>query len=210
MSMQNIYDVVSQHLFSSVDEMTVARIPEVTQKRLIRLRAIYNFWLQFPRKTDLEIVEKLQHDFGIARTQAYEDVRVIKAALGEMNKTTKDFHRYKFLQMIDRTFAMAERNKDARAMAAAANHYGKYTQLDKEDAHDKGYSLIVPQNFEPTDDPSVIGIKPIPNIREKIRKKLAQYRAEDIEDVEFEEADYKEDYVFAIPPIKKENDETVL
>lgn len=210
MSMQNIYDVVSQHLFSSVDEMTVARIPEVTQKRLIRLRAIYNFWLQFPRKTDLEIVEKLQHDFGIARTQAYEDVRVIKAALGEMNKTTKDFHRYKFLQMIDRTFAMAERNKDARAMAAAANHYGKYTQLDKEDAHDKGYSLIVPQNFEPTDDPSVIGIKPIPNIREKIRKKLAQYRTEDIEDVEFEEADYKEDYVFAIPPIKKENDETVL
>ena len=208
--MQNIYDVVSQHLFSSVDEMTVARIPEVTQKRLIRLRAIYNFWLQFPRKTDLEIVEKLQHDFGIARTQAYEDVRVIKAALGEMNKTTKDFHRYKFLQMIDRTFAMAERNKDARAMAAAANHYGKYTQLDKEDAHDKGYSLIVPQNFEPTDDPSVIGIKPIPNIREKIRKKLAQYRTEDIEDVEFEEADYKEDYVFAIPPIKKENDETVL
>ena len=77
MSMQNIYDVVSQHLFSSVDEMTVARIPEVTQKRLIRLRAIYNFWLQFPRKTDLEIVEKLQHDFGLARTQAYEDVRVI-------------------------------------------------------------------------------------------------------------------------------------
>lgn len=210
MSMQNIYDVVSQHLFSSVDEMTVARIPEVTQKRLIRLRAIYNFWLQFPRKTDLEIVEKLQHDFGLARTQAYEDVRVIKAALGEMNKTTKDFHRYKFLQMIDRTFAMAERNKDARAMAAAANHYGKYTQLDKEDAHDKGYSLIVPQNFEPTDDPSVIGIKPIPNIREKIRKKLAQYRTEDIEDVEFEEADYKEDDVFAIPPIKKENDETVL
>lgn len=210
MSTQNIYDMVSQHLFSSVDEMAVARIPEATQKRLIRLRTIYNFWLQFPRKTDLEIVEKLQHDFGIARTQAYEDVRIIKAALGEMNKTTKDFHRYKFLQMIERTFAMAERNKDARAMAAAANHYGKYTQLDKEDAHDKGYSLIVPQNFEPTDDPSVIGLKPIPNIREKIRKKLAQYQTDDIEDIEYEEADYKEDDVFSVPPIKKENDETVL
>lgn len=210
MSMQNINDVVSQHLFSSVDEMTIARIPEMQQKRLIRLRSVYNFWLQFPQKTDLDIAEKLQHDFGIARTQAYEDVRVIKAALGEMNKTTKDFHRYKFLQMIERTFAMAERNKDARAMAAAANHYGKYTQLDKEDAHDKGYSLIVPQNFEPTDDPSVIGIKPIPNIREKIRKKLAQYNVEDIEDIEFEEADYKEDDVFAIPSVKKENDETVL
>lgn len=210
MSMQNIYDVVSQHLFSSVDEMTIARIPEMQQKRLIRLRSVYNFWLQFPQKTDLDIAEKLQHDFGIARTQAYEDVRVIKAALGEMNKTTKDFHRYKFLQMIERTFAMAERNKDARAMAAAANHYGKYTQLDKEDAHDKGYSLIVPQNFEPTDDPSVIGIKPIPNIRERIKKKIAQYDIAEIEDIEYEEADYNENDVFAVPPIKKENDETVL
>lgn len=210
MSMQNINDVVSQHLFSSVDEMTIARIPEMQQKRLIRLRAVYNYWLQYPRKTDLDIAEKLQHDFGIARTQAYEDVRVIKAALGEMNKTTKDFHRYKFLQMIERTFAMAERNKDARAMAAAANHYGKYTQLDKEDAHDKGYSLIVPQNFEPTDDPSVIGIKPIPNIRERIKKKIAQYDIAEIEDIEYEEADYNENDVFAVPPIKKENDETVL
>lgn len=210
MSMQNIYDVVSQHLFSSVEEMSIARIPEVTQKRLLRLRALYNFWLQYPRNTDLQIAEKLQHDFGIARTQAYSDVRVIKAALGEMHKTTKDFHRYKFLKMIERTFAMAERNKDARAMAAAANHYGKFTQLDKEDAIDKGYNLIVPQNFEPTDDPSVIGLKPIPNIREKIRKKLAQYQVEDIEEIEYEEADYKEDDVFAVPPIKKDNNETVL
>lgn len=210
MSIQNIYEVVSRHLFSSVDEMTIARIPEATQNRLIRLRAIYNFWLQFPAKSDLEIVSKIQHDYGIARSQAYEDVRVLKAAIGEMAKTTKDFHRYKFLKMIERTFAVAERNKDARAMAAAANHYGKYTQLDKEDDRDRGYSLIVPQNFEPTDDPSVIGLKPIPNIRDKIRKMITQYKTQDIEDVDYEEVDYKEDDVFAVPPVKKDPNETVL
>lgn len=210
MSIQNIYEVVSRHLFSSVDEMTIAHIPEATQNRLIRLRAIYNFWLQFPGKSDLEIVSKIQHDYGIARSQAYEDVRVLKAAIGEMTKTTKDFHRYKFLKMIERTFAVAERNKDARAMAAAANHYGKYTQLDKEDDRDRGYSLIVPQNFEPTDDPSVIGLKPIPNIRDKIRKMITQYKTQDIEDVDYEEVDYKEDDVFAVPPVKKDPNETVL
>lgn len=210
MSIQNIYEMVSRHLFSSVDEMTIAHIPEATQNRLIRLRAIYNFWLQFPAKSDLEIVSKIQHDYGIARSQAYEDVRVLKAAIGEMAKTTKDFHRYKFLKMIERTFAVAERNKDARAMAAAANHYGKYTQLDKEDDRDRGYSLIVPQNFEPTDDPSVIGLKPIPNIRDKIRKMITQYKTQDIEDVDYEEVDYKEDDVFAVPPVKKDPNETVL
>ena len=49
-----------------------------------------------------------------------------------------------------------------------------------------------------TDDPSVLGIKPIPNIQEKIQKMIAKYRAEtiDIEDVEYEEADLEEDVLF--------------
>ena len=50
-----------------------------------------------------------------------------------------------------------------------------------------------------TDAPSVLGIKPIPNIQEKIQKMIAKYRAEtlDIEDVEYEEADLEEDVLFA-------------
>ena len=46
--------------------------------------------------------------------------------------------------------------------------------------------------------PSVLGIKPITNIQEKIHKMIAKYRAEtiDIEDVEYEEADLEEDVLF--------------
>lgn len=61
------------------------------------------------------------------------------------------------------------------------------------------------QPFTATADPSVLGIKPIPNIQEKIQKMIAKYRAEtiDIEDVEYEKADLEEDVLFAEDDDKK-------
>ena len=45
--------------------------------------------------------------------------------------------------------------------------------------------------FTATSDPSVLGIKPIPNIDKKISELIDKYRAEsiDIDDIEPEEAD---------------------
>lgn len=200
-------DVCEKYLFSDVEEMTKEGIPELIQQRLIRLRDMYNYWLQFPRKKDLEIVGELELRYKISKSTAYEDIRIIKRLLGDLAKTTKDYHRYKFCQMIDETYEMAKRIKDARAMGAAANYYGKYTQLDKEDILDKGYDKIVVQPFEPTDDPTVLGIKPIPNVRERIKSKIQQYWSEDIEDVEFEEVEFNEDDIFNP---KSKNDEAVL
>lgn len=91
-------------------------------------------------------------------------------------------------------------------MVAAADKYGKYTQLDKEDLVDRGYDKIQVQPFEPTDDPSVIGIKPIPNIRQRIQDKIKQYWNDDIEDVDFEPVEYNEDDIFH----PKKSDEAVL
>lgn len=200
-------DVCEKYLFADINEMTADGIPELIQQRLIRLRDMYNYWLQFPRKKDLEIVGELERRYQVGKSTAYEDIRIIKRLLGDLAKTTKDYHRYKFCQMIDETFDMAKRIKDARAMGAAANYYGKYTQLDKEDILDKGYDKIVVQPFEPTDDPTVLGIKPIPNIREKIKSKIQQYWSDDIEDVEFEEVEFNEDDIFKINP---QGNETVL
>lgn len=200
-------DMCSKYLFTDVNEMSADGVPEVIQKRLLRLRDMYNFWLQFPRKKDLEIVSELEQRYKVSKSTAYEDIRIIKRLLGDLAKTTKDYHRYKFCQMIDETFDMAKRTKDARAMGAAANYYGKYTQLDKEDILDKGYDKIVVQPFEPTDDPSVLGIKAIPNVREKIKSKIQQYWSEDIEDVEFEEVEFNEDEIFNTKP---KSNETVL
>lgn len=162
-------EVCEKYLFADVNEMAADGIPELIQQRLIRLRDMYNYWLQFPRKKDLEIVQELEY-------------------------------RYKFCQMIDETFEMARRIKDARAMGAAANYYGKYTQLDKEDILDKGYDKIIVQPFEPTDDPTVLGIKPIPNVRDRIKSKIQQYWSDDIEDVDFEEVEFNEDDIFNPKP----------
>lgn len=199
-------EVCRDHLFSDREEMTQNNIPVVIQERLIRLRDMYNLWLNFPRKKDVEIVKELELRYKIQRSTAYEDIRVIKALLGDLNKSTKDFHRWKFCGMLDEAYEMAKRMKDARAMVAAADKYGKYTQLDKEDLIDRGYDKIQVQPFEPTDDPSVIGIKPIPNIRQRIQDKIKQYWSDDIEDIDYEVVEYNEDDIFH----PQKSDETVL
>ena len=60
------------------------------------------------------------------------------------------------------------------------------------------YDLIVVQPFTATDDPSVLGIKPLPRLQERIQQLLHKYRAEnmDIEDIEYEEADLEEKSLF--------------
>ena len=106
-------EVCEKYLFADVNEMAADGIPELIQQRLIRLRDMYNYWLQFPRKKDLEIVQELEYRYKISKSSAYDDVRIIKRLLGDLAKTTKDYHRYKFCQMIDETFEMARRIKDA-------------------------------------------------------------------------------------------------
>lgn len=61
-------------------------------------------------------MQELEYRYKISKSSAYDDVRIIKRLLGDLAKTTKDYHRYKFCQMIDETFEMARRIKDARAM----------------------------------------------------------------------------------------------
>ena len=93
---------------------------------------------------------------------------------------------------------MAKKRKDTKTMEKATSSYAKFNRIDLEDEQAVPYDLIVVQPFTATDDPSALGIKPIPNIQEKIQKMIAKYRAEtiDIEDVEYEEADLEENVLF--------------
>ena len=64
--------------------------------------------------------------------------------------------------------------------------------------------------FTATSDPTVLGIKSIPNIQQKISAMIEKYRAEtlDIEDVEFEEADLELDVLF--PDIKAQQSSNTI
>ena len=93
--------------------------------------------------------------------------------------------------MILETYAIAKKRKDTKTMERAATSYAKFNNVNVEDEQSVPYDMIVVQPFTATQDPSVLGIKPIPNIDDKIKELLEKYRAEsiDIDDIEFEEAD---------------------
>ena len=201
MPLPAIIDTAREHLFADAHDMQRIGLPLATQEHIFRLRDLYNFWLQHPRIKDKEIILKLQQDYKLGKSQAYTDLSILKLLLGEFQKTSKDYHRYRFIEMINEAYEVARVNKDAKAMATAADKYAKYTQLDKEDEINFDYDKIAVQAFVPTDDPSVAGFKPVPNLREVIRNTIKKYEkeCEYIEFVEVEEADFNPDNIFKVP-----------
>nr|DAY94263.1 MAG TPA: hypothetical protein [Caudoviricetes sp.] len=189
-------EICKSSLWDDINTMNEKGVPAILQERILRIRDMYNMWLQFPSKKDQEIVTELIQRYGVHKSAAYEDIRIIKTLLGDLNKASKDYHRWKFNNMILKAYEIAERRKDSKSMVAASDKYAKYNQLDKEDILDNPWEIIAVQPFEPTSDPTVIGINPVPNIKEKIAKKIKQYWNEDVEDVRWEEADYREDELF--------------
>lgn len=198
-----ILEAAREYLFTSVPDMVKVGLPEATRNRLLRLRDIYNYWLQFPNTKDRELALYIKTKYELQPSQTYADIRVVKALIGDLQKASKEYHRWRFIEMCNQAYEMARVNRDAKAMVAAADKYAKYTQLDKEDLVDRGFDKIMIQPFKPTDDPSVAGFKPIPNIRERIQKKIASYWSEEVEDVEIENVEYNEDDIFR-PKIETE------
>lgn len=185
------------HLFDDVEKLRNVSLSQQAIERILRLRAAFNLWNKYPLKKEAEIRDFIMKQSGVEKTSAYEDIQILKILLGDFQETSKEFHRFRFNHMIDKAYEMAERKQDARGMATAAGHYAKYNKIDQEEAIKIPYEDIVPQTFEPTSDPTVIGIKPIPNIREKIAGMKRKYMADIAEDITFEETDFNEEEFFA-------------
>ena len=185
------------HLFDDVERLKNNSLSQQAIDRILRLRAAFNLWNKYPLKKEAEIRDFIMKHSGVERTAAYEDIQILKILLGDFQETSKEFHRFRFNHMIDKAYEMAERKQDARGMATAAGHYAKYNKIDQDEAVKIPYEDIVRQTFEPTSDPTVIGIKPIPNIREKIAGMKRKYMADIAEDITFEETDFNEEEFFA-------------
>ena len=195
MAKPNTLELCRVHLFDDRPELIKKGIPDMLIERIIRIRATYTFWLEHPRKKDAEIRDFLLN-FNINKSAAYDDISVLKILLGDMNETSKAFHRFRFNAMIQNAYDLCERKQDGSGMAKASGLYAKYNQLDREDSFKFPWDEIIPQRFEPTSDPTVIGIKPIPNIQEKI-KSLKERYLNDAEDISFEDIDYDEESMFS-------------
>ena len=186
---KRIQEVCVNHLYDDVSKLQ--HLEPDTIKRLLRIRSAYALMNEFPSKKDREIVMHMMAIDKIEKSTAYEDLRIIKNLLGTINRQTKDWHRFKFNNMVMKAYDIAELKNDPDAMQKAANTYAKYNQLDKEDIQQIPWDEIVPQTFIPTDDPSVLGIKPMPNFRTKQAELNRKYEAE-IQDITYEEIDIQE------------------
>ena len=126
----------------------------------------------------------------VKRRTAYEDLEILHAIVGTMQQCSKEWHRWRLVNMINEGMAIAIRKQDAGAIAKLANVYGKYTQLDKNDEKDARFEEIPKITF--TMDVAVLGFKPIPNVGKVIDKLIAQYNGSAYEDIA-EDADIVEE-----------------
>lgn len=172
-------DIYSDNLMLPEEEMKAKRIaPEIIQ-RVVRLRDLYNYMLRHPLKKDKEYTDYLRSVYTnkdgkqLSLRKAYEDIEIIHAVIGNLQMCTKEWHRWRFNNMIMEGYAIAVRKEDATAIAKLAQQYGKYNQLDKNDEVDRGSADMPHIVF--TFDVSSMGYTPIKNVYALIDKLNAQY-----------------------------------
>lgn len=190
MPFPSVQDIVQVDFFTSEDILR-EKYPDVSVERVLRLRGMYNWFISNPESKDKEFVDECLSRYGVSKTLAYDDLRVIKSVLPHITQASRDYHRWKYNEMILETYQMAKKRKDTKTMERAATSYAKFNNVNAEDEQSVPYDLIVVQPFTATQDPSVLGIKPIPNIEQKISALIEKYRKEsmDIDDIEYEEPD---------------------
>lgn len=169
------------------DELQELHISAIVKARVERLRGCYAFWLRYPRFTVREMVDQDKAMFGVSETQAYDDIHLCQVMLGNLNAASKEFWRWKVNQEIDEDRKAAKAAGDFRALAVMQKNRIKNNRTDTPDEPELAFDKIVPVEFRMTDDPTVIGLQKIPNLRAKIKKMEKRYSMPDIEDADFEE-----------------------
>lgn len=197
MPLPKTVEVCKVDLFTPLEELE-AKYDAVIVAKLMRVREEYQWLLANPDAKDRQFVEEFIGRTKCSEACIYSDLAIIKQLLPALSSSSRDYHRWKANQMLMETYQMAKKRKDTKTMERAASSYAKYNRVDLEDEQVMPYDEIVVQPFTPTSDPSVLGIKPIPNIDEKIKCMIEKYRREsiDIEDVEAEDADLEQKELF--------------
>lgn len=180
-------DLYSKLIVLDENELMKKGVATAIRERLQRLRALYAYWLKFPRKTNNEVVEYNIKMFKIGRSQAYDDLRLTQVLLGSMQQASKEFMRWKINQDLEHDLSLAREKGDMRAVASIEKARIQNNRTDKDEEQELEFEKIVPQQFVPTDDPTVIGITKVAGLREKIRKLERKYRKDLMEDTQYEE-----------------------
>ena len=175
-------------LFKDIDEQPCLTIVEIEQ--LKRYRAAYSQSLDNPSMSDTKLRDFLMNEFKISQTQAYYDIANIRVLLGNVRNASKEWIRYLVNETLKEAIAACKLKKKWKEVILATNVLGKYNKLDKDDAVEYPWEDILPIPIEPTNDVTVLKVKPLQNKEEEIRKMYEKYKGEiDIEDIGYEEVE---------------------
>jgi hypothetical protein len=177
-------ELYRKHLFENPKKP----LPQRTMERLLRIRAAFTHWIEFPMKSDREIRDFIISQGEVNKSMAYNDLDLTKMLMGNVKNASKEWHRYRVIAMLEEAYNMAKNNEEAVAIAVIADKYGKYTQLHIPDKDQIPYEDIIPQPFEPTLDPSSLGLESDPDIDKKMKKMKEKYAEEidrNVQDVEY-------------------------
>lgn len=186
MSLPVNIDKYSEYLPIDSEQLRRDLVPEDTIQRVERLRELSAYWRSYPSTSPKELVARCVQMFKVGKSQAYDDIHLLKILIGNLEATTKEFARWRANQMIEEDRLAARRDGDWRAVASMQKNYIINNQTDKEDTPDKAFERIVPLVLEPTDDPSVLGIKAPKNLRQ-LRDKLIRRYTKDLEFDDYED-----------------------
>lgn len=168
-----------------VQQLQEKRVEPQVIQRCLRLRDIYNFMLRNPLKKDREYIDYIQanyHDADgnpLSKRKAYEDIEILHAIVGNLQQCTKEWHRWRFNNMIMEGYAIAIRKEDAAAIAKLAGMYGKYNQLDKNDERDNKLTEVPHLVF--VIDVRSMGFQPIPNAYSVMDQLIAEFNGTSLE-----------------------------
>ena len=195
MSLPVNIDQYAEFLPVDSSELRLQMVPEDTIMRVERLRELSSYWRSYPSTSPKELVSRCMQLFHVGKSQAYDDIHLLKILIGNLEATTKEFARWRVNQMIEEDRQAARRDGDWRAVASMQKNYILNNQTDKPDTPDMAFDKIVPLQLEPTDDPSVLGIKAPKNLRARRDKLIKQFSKDDeyTEYTEVPSTDYKEE-----------------
>ena len=189
MAIPKTIDTAREHLFSDKADMIRAGVPDIIQDRIMRLRNTFTQWVNNCYLQDKDIVQYLMEDCGVSQSTAYEDIRIVKQLLGDVNAAKKSYHRWQFNENIKDLIVRCRADGDFKTEERAIATYARYNQLEQPDEQDVQLDKIPIQPFDITTNPEVIGIEPIPNLHAHISKMNKKF-ADDITTIS--DAEYKD------------------
>ena len=197
MPLPSIIDIARADLYTQREDLE-AKYAITQVEHILRLRDMVTWCIANPDAKDRQFVEEILQRYGISKVTAYADLKIVKSLLPNLGEATRDYHRWRYNEMILETYQMAKKRKDTKTMEKAASSYAKNNRVDLEDEQTIPYELIIVQPFTATGDPTVLGIKPIPHIRKQIIAMEKRYSEDnlDMEDIKYEEADLEENTLF--------------